>query len=133
MTFKLTFELDGLPRMTNMPSGPSHWIIKKKEADKWKGLVVQAVRAAGSPPILLPVETAKLRLTRCSTVRPDTDGLVSGFKHVIDGLVLAGVITNDRFQNIGFPEYLHEKAKQGQGKIRVEVFINEPTQGVLDV
>jgi hypothetical protein len=119
--------------MANMPSGPSHWIIKKREADKWKGLVAKAICAAGPSPVHLPVERAKLKLTRYSSVEPDWDGMVAGFKHVIDGLVRAGVITNDRVSNIGQPHYAWEYAKPKQGRIRVEVLIESPEQGEMNV
>jgi hypothetical protein len=116
--YKLTFEIPGLPRMTN-PSGKSnsHW-VRYNEAKKWKAMVGLIV-ASKRPPT--PLEKAKLTLTRFSSVSPDPDGLVSGFKHVIDGLREAGVLANDRYSNIGMPDYRWEKAKQKQGKIKVTV------------
>lgn len=128
MSFRLSFEITALPRMTNPSGRPQHWAIKKKEADKWKGLVAQAIHAAGPSPIRLPVQTAKLKLTRFSSVQPDSDGLVSGFKHVVDGLVRAGVLTNDKYKNVGMPQYLWEYAKPKAGRIRVEVFVENPAQ-----
>ncbi len=69
-----------------------------------------------------PLKKARLVLTRYSSNSPDFDGLVSSFKHVIDGLVDAGVIQNDKFENIGAPEYVWEKCGRRAGKITVEVF-----------
>lgn len=119
MSFQLTIDIPGLPRMTNPSGRPTHWAIKAKEARKWKGLVADAVRAAGPSPVPLPLKRAKLKLTRFSSVSPDADGLVSGFKHVVDGLVVAGVLVNDKYENIGFPEFSWEPAKQKQGRIRI--------------
>lgn len=108
-----------------------HWAVKAKEARKWKSAVLAAVMAAGKPPIRLPVEKARLRLTRFSSVSPDFDGCVSGFKACINGLVKAGVLMNDRMSNIGQPEYAHAFASPGKGYIRIEVFIDPPEQGEL--
>lgn len=68
-----------------------------------------------------PLERARLVLTRFSSVAPDPDGLVSGFKHVIDGLVQCGVLSNDRYDNIGMPDYRWQKVPPKAGRIRVEV------------
>lgn len=68
-----------------------------------------------------PLQHAKLTLLRASSVEPDYDGLVSGFKHVIDCLVEAGILINDKRENIGVPDYLWEKAPMGKGFIRVTV------------
>lgn len=68
-----------------------------------------------------PLKKAKLTLIRYSSVCPDSDGLVSGFKHIIDGLVIGRVLVNDKFENIGMPTYLWEKAAPRGGRIRVIV------------
>lgn len=120
MNYRLEFEIADLPRMTNVPSGKGHWRHRKAEADLWKAKVWNEVAVRGMKP-RTPLKTAKLTLTRYSSVPPDPDGLVSGFKHVVDGLVLAGVLDNDRFSNIGMPTYLWEKAARGQGKIKIIV------------
>lgn len=71
------------------------------------------------PPIAL--NKAKLTLTRFSSMKPDQDGLVSSFKHVVDGLVECGVLVDDSMDIIGMPEYKHEPAKPKFGKIQIEV------------
>lgn len=118
MSYELKFEIKGLPRMTNRTR--VHWSKTLRHANEWKKLVYMAVMKAGRPP--LPLQRARLVLTRCSTQTPDPDGLVSGFKHVIDGLTVAGVLADDKFTNIGMPEYRWEPAKIRQGKVRVEVY-----------
>lgn len=119
--FKIEFEIKGLPKMTN--SLHVHWTKKHKESKLWKGLVQNAVLFGQERAALefLPLTKAKLTLTRCSAVEPDYDGLVSSFKHVIDGLKEAGVIKDDKASNIGQSKYAWEFAKQREGKIRVMV------------
>lgn len=120
MTYRLVFEINALPKMTN-PSGAksTHWRVVKAERDKWKASVITICKARGLP--AMPIQKAKLTLTRFSSVSPDPDGLVSGFKAIVDGLVAGGVLAGDRFENIGMPNFRWEKAKRGQGKVRVEV------------
>lgn len=117
--YRLEFELSGLPRMSNASGRKStHWRVLKTESDTWKARVIRLVRP--SLPTV-PLARAKLTLTRCSSSSPDSDGLVSGFKHVIDGLVIAGVLENDRYENIEMPTYLWRKVPAGKGMIRVVV------------
>lgn len=118
MTYRISFDLLGLPRMTNISGRKSHWRVLKKESDSWKVRVI-GMCAPIKPP--KPLKKAKLTLIRYSSVCPDSDGLVSGFKHIIDGLVLAKVLVNDKFENIGMPTYLWEKAPQKGGRVRIIV------------
>lgn len=115
---RLEFELTGLPKMANHGLRGTHWAVKLAEARKWKKLVAQICLALWRGG---PAKKAKLTLTRFSSVAPDSDGLVSGFKHVIDGLVECGVLENDKVTNIGMPTYQWEKASRGHGKIQVIV------------
>lgn len=115
----LEFEINGLPRMTN--TSRVHWTKKMKEASKWKHLAVAAAVQANGDWIKEPMQKAKLTLIRFSSVEPDFDGLVSSFKHVIDGLVEAGVIVNDKVSNIGQPSYKWTYAPPKKGKIKVRV------------
>lgn len=68
-----------------------------------------------------PLKKAKITLTRHSSVSPDFDGLVSSFKHILDGLIDAKVIQNDKFENIGAPEYVWEKTGRRAGRVTIEV------------
>ena len=104
--------------MTN-PSGRSgHWAVVRKERAGWKAKVLAAI---GPAKPAKPFEKATLTLTRRSSVAPDPDGLVSGFKAIVDALVDHGVIVNDRFNNIGMPDYRWEKAPPGKGHVVVRV------------
>lgn len=119
MTYKLDFEIPSLPKMTNNASGASnHWRYTHAERKKWRNAVCQIAKVRRPDEPLLK---AKLCLTRYSSVSPDPDGLVSGFKSVIDGLVDAGVLVNDKVVNIGMPEYRWEKVSPRSGKIRIQV------------
>lgn len=118
MDYKLEFQIDDLPNTTNN-SVRLHWIVKAKEANKWKTRVVYLARHNGLPKE--PLKYARLTLIRGSSREPDFDGLVSSFKHIIDGLITAKVLENDKMTNIGIPTYHWEKAKQGKGFIKVVV------------
>jgi hypothetical protein len=118
--YSLVLELEGLPRMTNPSGRPVHWAVRMKEAQKWKQLVALVVPPRNRP--IQPLSKARLVFIRFSSVSPDADGLVSGFKHIVDGLVQIGVLKNDTFTITGMPEYRWERSKRGQGKVRVEVY-----------
>lgn len=117
MGFYLKLDIPGLPRTTNSISR-AHWAVKAKESRKWRWCVVMMV---GDKCPEKPLKKARLILTRHSSSNPDFDGLVSSFKAPIDGLVDAGVIENDRFENIGAPEYVWQKTGRRGGKITIEV------------
>lgn len=114
--YTLAIEIMGLPKMTNATY--CHWRIRKKDADFWKKAVF--VKAYPKRPDA-PLKKAKITVTRYSSRCPDWDGLVSGFKHVIDGLRYAKVIIDDSYDVIGQPDFKWEKASRGGGKIKVEV------------
>jgi hypothetical protein len=97
--------------------GRQHWAIKVRETKDFHFLVWDAVRKRKP---LRPLEHAQLFLVRHSASEPDFDGLTSGFKSTIDGLVKAGVLVDDKPSNIS-PVYRWEKAKRKQGYITVRV------------
>lgn len=117
--YRIEFELPGLPGMTNRASGASnHWRRIHSERSAWRDTVACYSHAKRPKK---PLARAHLTLIRFSFVCPDPDGLVSGFKAVIDGLVAGGVLVNDKFTNIGMPIYRWEQVPKGKGKIRVIV------------
>jgi hypothetical protein len=115
--YLLELKLHGLPETTNS-GGRKHWWVKTREAKKWIDLV--CIETIGKRPST-PLVSAHLVLTRCSSAEPDFDGLVSSFKHVIDGLIHAGIIVNDKQSTIGQPRYCWEKAPPRGGHIKVRV------------
>lgn len=120
--FILELEIPGLPETTNEVLAMR---LKARMSRKryWK-YMVWAYTANTKP--VRPLKRAKLTLIRCSTTRPDPDGLTSTFKHIIDGLVESKILENDRYENIGFPTYDWERAPANHGKIKVRVEEIEP-------
>jgi len=115
--YQIEFTIPGLPKTFNALNR-KHWSIKAAEAKNWKMLVVFHV---GRNKPKAPLMKAKVTLTRYSCAEIDGDGLTSSFKHVLDGLTLAGVIYDDKMSIIGMPTYIHEKAKRKDGRISVKV------------
>lgn len=118
MTYRLSFELTGLPRMQNPSGRGQHWRTIAGERKQWKTLVWAA--AQGKLP-RVPLARFTLTLVRVSSVQCDYDGLVSGFKAIVDGLREARVIADDKIANTGAWRCSWEKCKPGQGKVRVTV------------
>lgn len=117
MSYTLEFTLSGLPKMSNQLLR-GHWRAKHGHSTLWKSKTLTAI--AGRAPEM-PLKRARLTLTRCSSVEPDYDGLVSTFKHVIDGLVKAGVLENDKPSNIVAMHCTWEPVPPRKGFIRVRV------------
>lgn len=117
MSYELKLTIPGLPKTANA-GARRHWRAQMAHAQQWQKSVIVAV-GSNRPPA--PLQMARLVLTRVSSAEPDYDGLVSSFKPVIDGLIKAGVLANDKMQNIGRPEYNWEKGRRGHGSIRIEV------------
>lgn len=113
MSYRHGFIIHELPKTTNAQSS-MHWRAKMKYVRYWHEMVWM-VRKIPPAPLL----RAKLTLTRFSSSEPDFDGLVSSFKPVIDGLVVAGVLVNDKMSNIGQSVYQWEKCKRKEGRIHV--------------
>lgn len=117
MNYSAEATIDFLPPMSNMLLR-GNWRKRHGLTLKWKFYTSLAF-ANKRPPE--PLTKAKLTLTRHSNRRPDHDGLVSGFKAIIDGLVETGVIQDDSFEVIGTPIYLWEKAPNRKGFVTVRV------------
>lgn len=117
MNYKLEFEIPDLPGTTNS-FNRQHWTYKWRESKKWHRLMIETTHALKPPK---PLNKARLTLTRCSARCPDSDGLVSSFKYVIDGLIEAKVLNGDSYEHIKMPEYRWEKAPPKKGKIKISV------------
>lgn len=106
--------------MTNS-IGRAHWSVKAKEARTWKNKVHTECKFLNICDLNLT--NAHITITRCSSREPDFDGLVSSGKHLLDGLVQAKVIPDDKVSIIGQPVYIWEHRKIGLGgqmKIKIE-------------
>lgn len=115
----LEFQVPGLPRMANA-SGRSRgfWVINN-ERKLWKAAVANALAGRKKPEF--PLKRARVSCTRFSSSAPDFDGLVAGFKPVIDALVDLGVLEDDSLKHIGVPHFEWKPAKPKQGCIAVTV------------
>lgn len=114
------FEIPGLPKTINA-IGRAHWGVKVKEAKHWKRLVMEQCvyhKIAG-----LLLNKAVLVLGRYSARETDFDNLASSFKHVLDGLVEAKVIVDDKPSIIGSPTFIWHKAPPKRGKITIEILV----------
>lgn len=119
MSYRLILDLEGLPKMANHGSGAStHWRHAHKEAQYWQTYVAAKV---GVFKPAKPLKRAKLTLIRFSSVEPDFDGLTRGFKSVVDGLIKAGVLENDKISNTGVWNCFWEKVGPKKGRIKVIV------------
>lgn len=117
-----TLEIGSLPPTYNTIAR-KHWAVKANMAKRWIAVIwthCSKHKVSG-----LELKQARLELTRHSWKEPDYDGLVSSFKHVIDGLVRAAVIRDDNREVIGTPIYRWEKAPRNHGKITVKILIPE--------
>lgn len=119
MSYRLKFEILGLPAMANIQSGKSHWRYADLERKRWQQHVGAAVLSLGKP--AHPLERAKLTLIRFSSAEPDFDGLVRGMKSIVDGLVIARVLVDDKLSNTGPWNCFWEKTAPKQGRIVVIV------------
>jgi hypothetical protein len=115
IAYRLEFHLPGLPPT---PNHRQHWYVKAKSNREWRGAACLAAKAQKPA---RPLERAKVTYIRRSSRPLDADNLTASFKPVQDGLVDAGVLANDKWENIGFPTYLWEKAPMKQGGITVIV------------
>lgn len=115
--YRMMFQINDLPKPINAVGG--HWRHRNNEAKKWRNIIFNVT--LGKRP-KTPLTKAKLELTRYSSRSPDYDGLVSSFKHVVDGLITSGVIESDTLKVIGIPKFDWVYAKQKAGRIEVKVF-----------
>lgn len=120
MSYVLEFTIEGLPKTTNSNSR-THWRAQSAEAKKWKQLVIKTLLFDGYQLPKKPLEKASIVLTRYSSKESDFDGLVSSFKHVLDGLKASKVILDDKVSIIGQPKYQWDQVKPREGFIRVKV------------
>ena len=116
MTYRLELEIPGLPPGLN--GSQSNWRVKAGIRKQWRRLASLAVGHRAPP---RPLANAKLTLIRCSTRPMDWDNAAASLKPLVDGLRDAGVIADDGPDVIGQPVMLWEKAKRGEGKVRIIV------------
>ena len=113
---KIHIEIRGLPKMAN--GGHGSWQRAHGSRKKWKTLVAREL--VGLAP-RKPFEFCRVLFTRHSSVEPDYDGLVHGFKPLRDALVTYGFVVDDKNSNMK-AEYVwaHAPAKNGYVSIDFE-------------
>lgn len=112
------FQIIGLPPMVNVNQAKG-WRGRHFTAKRWSGLVADhcyLLKIAD-----LKLKKAMLTFTRLSSKEPDSDGLISGFKYVQDGLVKAQVIIDDKPSVIGMPNYIWRLTSPKTGAIIIRI------------
>lgn len=115
MSYSLAIRIPGLPRL----QGKVHWSIATRERKRWSNAVHW--HAKGKKPTE-PLTRARLRFVRFSSTEPDGDNLQHSFKPLRDGLVRAGVISDDTPDVVGKPEYEWRKTRREGGFVSIEVW-----------
>lgn len=117
MPYILELEIPDLP-MTYNELGRKHWAVKAKEAKKWINMI--HILSSGTRPEE-PLKRAKITFTRMSPRKLDPDNIPQSFKHVMDGLVEAGILENDREENIVELKYKQVVCKKFDRGIKIKV------------
>lgn len=115
MSYKFEIVIPELPKTANSIGKASIW-HSQNERKKWRSIMSHMVLSHKEPSWPLPKAT--LTCTRCSSSEPDIDNLYSSFKFVIDGLVHAGVIADDKPSVLDL-KCRWEKARPKEGHIRL--------------
>jgi Holliday junction resolvase RusA-like endonuclease len=117
----LEIVINDLPKTANSIGKNSFWYTQA-ERKKWRHAVLVAVvrEVQQREKVGMPYPRASLTLTRHSSSEPDIDNLYSSFKFVIDGLVHAGVIIDDKPSVIDL-KCCWQRAKRSEGKITIRV------------
>ena len=90
----------------------------KRMKEDWTKLVVERINATG----ILPVKTCFLRFRwREKNKRRDPDNFTAGIKFILDGLVTAGILQNDGWDQIEGFKHLWALDKHTPG-VDVEIF-----------
>ena len=84
-------------RINDVPPLPNqllyaHWGVKFRAAKRWKQRAKDACTSLGMKKL---TGRPTIFLCRHTKVEPDYDNLVTSFKHVLDGVVLSGIIEDD--------------------------------------
>jgi Holliday junction resolvase RusA-like endonuclease len=118
VSYRLELSLAKLPDLQAAGQVPKHWAVRNREKVWWRNQIAWWVVSKGKPE--KPLQRASVTLTRCSTQEPDTGNLAASFKAIEDALVHAGVLEDD-CPRVCRPVYAWERAKRGQGGVRIVV------------
>lgn len=117
----IEFQLPGLPPTTNAMNA-MHLQVRLKSKRTWrdssKWSAIKAKQGVVGNPF--PLKHGHVTFIRYSSVEPDFDGLVSSCKHILDGLVEAGVLVGDKVSQVT-GVYKWQKVSPGKGCVVVRV------------
>ena len=117
MSYTLSLRLDGLPPLQRS-AARGHWAKDAGVVKRWRERTAFEI---GRHKPRRPLVRAELEFERHSASEPDFDNLVASFKPILDGIVLAGVLADDKPSNIGSPRYYWRKASRGGGFVTVKL------------
>lgn len=115
LSHKIVLRIDGLPKMAN--GGHGSWGQDHKRKKKWKTLVARELVGLAPPK---PFSWIYVEFIRHSSVEPDYDGLVHGFKALRDALVKFGFVKDDKNRNME-AVYRWEKAEAKKGFVEIVI------------
>lgn len=115
--YSLEIEIDIAPTDSNRILGRNHF-AKHTIFKKVKSQVNE--QSLGKRP-LSPLKSFRISATRFSPKFMDFDNLVSSLKPVIDGLVLAKVLTDDKWEFLNGSNYHLDQVKSKDKKIIIKV------------
>ena len=95
--YELRIELTELPQSLNKKLR-KHWTKNHRENNLWDTLIYQKVFRQLPP---TPLKRAKLRIVKHFWRTMDFDGFVGSLKPVVDALVTAGVLIDDKWDVVG--------------------------------
>jgi hypothetical protein len=115
--YSLELTINELPPL--MTNGTQHsWRARAGIKSKWKNRTALEIGGRIPPS---PLTRARVKFVRHSSNEPDFDNLVTSFKPIMDGLVLARVLIDDAREIVGQPEYVWAKEKRNKGHVMIYV------------
>jgi hypothetical protein len=95
--------------------------VRSKYVQAWRDRMWTAINAPGNVVSRFPVERAGVYCVRYSTRQPDYDGLVYGFKVIVDSL-MPSIIHDDNPKVLVERIYRWEKCKQAEQRLEVKLW-----------
>lgn len=116
---KIIITIPGLPPMANGSHGNP--FAKNRERQKWQRTAILLLKSHAPKK---PYDRIKVIFTRFSSNEPDYDGLVHGFKPIVDAFKKTGFIKDDKMRHLE-SIYLYDKAPPKKGYIQLEIELPE--------
>jgi len=103
----LDLTIEGTP--PNYANARMHWRVKHTSVTLWADFVIHSL---ANIPFDWQIIKPRLTLTLHGINEPDFDNLVSRWKPILDGLVRAKIIEDDRISVIGSPTFHWKKVNK---------------------